>query len=120
MLGMRPLLWWPLRREVIEALAFRRFIVTTLFNPAFLIKDLRELGFEITCKRGTDLRITKPLRGASLDFKGFEYFNRLIQRYLFPEKAVCRFVQQTFTTLDATDFPFPAVIHLDMNFEFNS
>lgn len=118
MLGMRPLLWWPLERKIIRALIFRRFIVMTLYNPAFLVKDLRELGFEVICERGTNLTIKKLYRGSLLEFKGFDYFYSMIQTYLFPEEKVCSLIEKTVASLNKAEFPFPAVIHLDLNFEF--
>jgi hypothetical protein len=52
-LKMRPLFWWPLSTEVREAIIFKRMAVLTLYNPAFLIKALREAGFDVQFKKPT-------------------------------------------------------------------
>jgi hypothetical protein len=118
MVGMRPIAWWPLEQKVVEALIFRRFVVMTLFNPAFLIKDLREKGFSVKCERGTRLSVTKPFRGAALGFAGFGYFLLMIRRYLLPEAAVIRMLENYVLTLERSTFPMPAIVQLQSNFEF--
>ena len=116
--GMRPLFWWPLKRKTVESLIFRRFIVTTFFNPAFLIQDLRQSGFAVTCENGSLATITKQFRGQLLSFAGFSHFIEFIKHYLFPESAVATLIHRTVDTLNGKSFKLPAVVHLDLNFSF--
>jgi hypothetical protein len=116
--GMRPILWWPLSRQIVEALIFRRLIVLTLFNPAFLIDDLRKRGFVVDAQKGTSLAVAKPFRNASLKLSGFNYFLRLVQQYLLSEAAVIGMVNNSVSTLEARRFPMPAHIDLAYEWEF--
>jgi len=118
MVGMRPIAWWSLPKDVLESLIFRRLAVMTLYNPAFLIKDLRDLGYAVQCDPDATLTVTKPFRGASLLLAGFDYYRLLIQRYLLPETAVLAMLANSLAAIEAKEFPMPATIALDFRFEF--
>lgn len=88
--GVPPLLWWPIRPEVIEAMAAGSFSVMTFFNPAALIASLKRQGFTVLKKhpvRGFELR--RPVgKTHEIAFKNVDYFFNLVSRHLMTEASV--------------------------------
>ena len=115
---MQPLFWWQLPLEIIEALLFKRFVVMTLYNPAFLIADLRRAGLEVTSGKEGAIRIWKQAGEKRFEVHGISYFLRLAQSELFSDKALVTVIQHMVQSAEAAGFQGPATVNLDLNFLF--
>jgi hypothetical protein len=115
---MRPLFWWPLPLGVIEALLFKHFAVMTLYNPAFLIADLRSAGVEVTSNEGGAIRIWKQAGEKRFEVCGISYFLRLVQSELLSDKAIAAVIQHMVQSAEAAGFQRSATVSLDLNFLF--
>lgn len=88
-MGMTPVIWWPMRADVVEAIVSGRFMVMTLFNPAHLIDRFQRRGFVVTSDtpaRGFKLRAQKG--DGMLTFHGLDFFLSLIPHDLITEDSV--------------------------------
>ncbi|MBE0542414.1 MAG: hypothetical protein IH623_13665 [Verrucomicrobia bacterium] len=118
-LGMRPLFWWSLETEIIEALLFRRFAVMTLYNPVFLIDDLRRCGIEVEALKEGGIRIWKKSGDKEFRIFGIPYFLELVQAHLFADSAVVALIQKMVESAERADFKQPATVNLDLQFLFH-
>lgn len=117
-LKMRPLFWWPLSAEVREAIVFKRMAVMTLYNPAFLIKALREAGFDVAFKSGNGLHVTKKYGIGSLQVVGMSYLYELIQTHLFSEETIVTMLQRSVDKLEKAKVKQTTYVDLDFDFVF--
>jgi hypothetical protein len=89
LLGAQPLLWSPLRDEVLRQMLFQEVIVFTLFNPAFLLDNLSERGWEIIGDKPSELALRKTDKaGRHLRCERLQYFLRLRGEYLFTDNDI--------------------------------
>jgi hypothetical protein len=93
-LGMRPLFWWPLSTQVREAVIFRRMAVMTLYNPAFLIRGLRNAGLDVESKGAGMIGISKAYGRGHIKLIGVPYIYDLIQKHLFSEETVIAMIKR--------------------------
>lgn len=116
--GMTPVLWWPLTRGVARDLLFGRFLVTTLFNSAFLIKRLREINLNVTVDKDHNIVATMPFKTGNLAIHGLSYYTAAIQKYLIPESAVADIIEKLLPQIDAS-ISTSAIINLDLDFRLD-
>ncbi len=118
LLGMRPLFWWPMEAEVIEALLFREFAVMTLYNPVFLIDDLRRGGIEIEAGINGELQIIKRMGDTELRAYGVPYVLKLIQTHLLSDSSAVALIYKFFEAIEKSDLQQPVAVTLDLRFEY--
>ena len=97
--GMKPLRWWPLRRDVRHAIADGRFLVITFFNPASLLARFRARGHTVVSARkgrGFMLHVADPEK--PLTFGPLDHFFDLISQRMMKEDSVfdsiCRVIER--------------------------
>jgi hypothetical protein len=115
--GMEPLFWWPLNIEVTEALLFKRFSVMTIYNPAFLIDDLRHSGLEVEPLKDGQIRVWKKAGTIHYEVKGMSFFMRLIQECLVPDISIALAIQKFAESVEKAGFKHSATV--DMHLDFN-
>ena len=116
---MQPLTWWPLPREVIEALLFKRFLVMTIYNPAFLIAELRATGLQVTSTREGTITIEKLLEEKRLKIQGIPYFLRLVQCHLLSGTTLSTLMtQMTSGCRKSAGLPRPGTVHFNLDLLF--
>ena len=119
-LKMRPLFWWPLSAKVREAITFKRMAVMTIYNPAFLIKDLREAGFDVEFKKGAGLNVSKPYGAGRMHLTGMDYLYELIQTHLFSEETIVTMIKKSVEKVEKAQIKQTTYVNLDYDFVFNS
>ena len=117
-LKMRPLFWWPGRVEVREAIIFKKIAVMTLYNPAFLIKALREVGFDVEFKKGNGLHVTKKYGTGRLHVVGMSYLYELIQTHLFTEETIVTMLKKSVERVEKAKIKQTTYVDLDFDFVF--
>ena len=118
-LKMRPLFWWPLSAEVREAIIFKRMAVQTLYNPAFLIKTLREAGFDVEFKKGNGLHVSKKYGTGRMHITGIDYLYELIQTYLFSEETIVAMIKKSVGEVERAKIKQTTYVDLDFDFVFH-
>ena len=117
-LRMRPLFWWPLSAEVREAIIFKRMVVMTLYNPAFLINDLRKVGFDVEFTKEGSIGISKRYGAGRLILVGVRYLYEMIQAHLFSEDTIIALIQKPIERLEKADIKRKTYVDLDYDFVF--
>ena len=117
-LKMRPLFWWPVSAEVREAIIFKLMGVMTVYNPAFLIKDLREAGFDVEFKKGNGLHVTKKYGVGRMHLVGMSYLYELIQTHLFSEETIVTMLKKMVEKIEKAKITQTTYVDLDFDFVF--
>lgn len=86
--GATPLFWCPLKVSFLEKLFFQDVVVVTVYNPAHLIRKLRQQGFQVHPLGNHRYDVHKTVGEKKMSLQGFDYFQRLIQDHLFDENIV--------------------------------
>ena len=113
--GATPIFWWPVSRELREAMIFRKFMVMTLFNPAHFIKALRDTGIDVKVDARGNLGISKNIQGQHVIWQGCGYLLSLMQHYMIPAVAVAQSVQLSFQKMEEAKLAGGSVVlwHVD-------
>jgi hypothetical protein len=86
--GTTPLFWCPLKLSFLEKLFFQDAVVVTIYNPAHLIRKLRDQGFQARPLGNRRYEVYKMVGEKRMSLEGFDYFQRLIQDHLVDEDVV--------------------------------
>jgi hypothetical protein len=117
-LKMRPVFWWPLSAEVRQAIIFKKMVVMTLYNPAFLIKALREAGFDVEFKNENVLHVTKKYGIGRMHIVGMSYLYELIQTHLFTEETIVTMLRKSVEKVEKAKIKQTTCVDLDFDFVF--
>jgi hypothetical protein len=88
--GATPLFWCPLRLSFLEKLFFLDAVVVAAYNPAHLLRKLRERGFQVQSIGNHRYDIFKMVGKSRISVQGFDYWLRLIENHLVDEEVVLR------------------------------
>jgi hypothetical protein len=58
--GTVPIFWYPLNIELLRKLYFVEYYIIALFNPAYLIEDVQDLGFIVESKYCANTNMAEP------------------------------------------------------------
>ncbi len=89
--GTVPLFWHPIDIAALKKLHFYNTFVTSIFNPAYLVDELENLGFSIESAYMKGLKPFGPFVG---EIKGFDKFFPYITEYLMHESFVIESISQ--------------------------
>jgi hypothetical protein len=96
--GMTPVYAWPLAPELIESILFNRITLISVYNPAHLIDDLEQRGFEVQPVDGRpDFKMSLRIGKKEFAIQTMSYFIGLIARHFFSEEAIVETIQHTVT-----------------------
>lgn len=105
--GATPLFWWPIDIEFLRQVFFQELVVVTIWNPAHLVRKLRDTGLTIEpLDDEWTFKVTTIVKGQPLELSGFEYFASLIYRHLMREDAV---VKTLTMALELVESPGPRI-----------
>jgi hypothetical protein len=117
--GTIPIFWWPVETEFLRKLFFREVAVTTLYNPAHLIRQIRALGFEVCLiDGGRRHRISKRIDNAELEMAGMEYYRSIVQNHLIHEDFVLSIFSSMLDKIRRGEVKPNARIDLDIQQQF--
>jgi len=115
--GSKPLYWWveEVETEFIREFIFHDVHITTLYNPAHLIRKLRELNFIVEIKNGgRKIKVSKVIGKAKFEIAGMNYFLNLIQRNLVHEDLIISMFVELLNKFQSGDVQPSAIIDLDI------
>ena len=114
--GMRPFLWWPLDAAVRKAIVFQQFRVMTLYNPAFLIDELNQNGFDVQFDKNRKMKIVKKIGEKSFEFSGMDYFIGAVRTQFYTDANIVSFVRMAVEKIEAENFKRPTHVSVDLDF----
>ncbi|MCK4356148.1 hypothetical protein KAW44_03625 [Candidatus Bipolaricaulota bacterium] len=84
-----PLWWWPIDPEFLTDIYLKRVLVFSIYNPAYLIRQVLRDGFQIrdTTAKFPDFHMPTS-EGAEIQLGNFSFYISAIQRHLLREEAV--------------------------------
>jgi len=95
LLGMTPLFWWPIDLDFIKGIIFQNIHVTTIYNPAHFIVELKNRGFDIKFHlTNIYFELSKKTINRKYHLEGVPYFINLIKEYFFYEDYVIQMIEQ--------------------------
>jgi hypothetical protein len=98
--GTAPMFWWPVPSEFVRKMIFHEVTVTAIYNPAHLIRKLRELEYEVRLKR-TTMIVSKMVDGTCIVFGNMHHFLVYVQRHLLREESVIKIFQGILDGIEA-------------------
>lgn len=88
-MGLTPILWWPIDISSIKEIYFQEIVIFTVFNPAYLIQKLRQNGFQITVKENArKISISKKQDGYKFWQDDMQWYFGLIEQQLLKEDSI--------------------------------
>jgi hypothetical protein len=99
--GATPLFWCPLSLAFLEKLFFLDAIIVTVYNPAHLIRKLREQGYQVRLLANHRYDIHKTVAKHRISLGGFDYWLRLIQDHLVDEEVVLRILSHAHSLVES-------------------
>jgi len=91
----------------------------TVYNPAFLIDDLRRFGLEVTVDKDGSMHVWKKAGERRMEVQGIAYFLGLVQAQLFPDASVATLIRKFVETAEKANFKHSATVDLDLDMHFN-
>ncbi|MFL5330259.1 MAG: hypothetical protein ACJ8C4_15265 [Gemmataceae bacterium] len=100
--GRAPALVWPVDRSFLKSLLFHENDIITLFNPAHLLRKIKDAGFDVTkCGEGKlPYRISKVVGDRTFRIDHWEYFCRLVSRSFVSVDAVVRMLNEMVASIE--------------------
>ena len=92
--------------------------VMTLYNPAFLINDLRCIGLNVEFKKDGGIFISKRYGEGHLKFVGVDYLYEMIQTHLFSEETIVSLVRKSVEQAENAKINKTTYVDLDFDFAF--
>ena len=90
----------------------------TFYNPAFLIRALREAGFDVQFKKGNGLQVSKKYGAGHLHIVGVSYLYELIQTHLFSEETIVTMLKKSVEKIEKAQIRQTTYVDLDYDFVF--
>jgi len=117
--GMRPLFFWPLDAAVRKSIIFQEMRVMTLYNPVFLINDLRQIGLEVEFGKDMEFKIVKKNGEKRVECLGMGYFIGAIRTQFLADTGVVTMIQLAIEKVEKEGFKEPTHISLDFDFLYD-
>jgi hypothetical protein len=114
--GMKPFVWWPLDAALRKAIIFQKFRVMTIYNPAFLIDELKRNGFDVQFEKDGKMKIIKAIGEKRYEFLGMDYFFGAIRTQFFSDASIVSFIRLAYEKMEAENFKQPTRVNLDFDF----
>lgn len=94
--GMTHPFWWPIRSALLKPVIFKRLIVGSIFNPAWLFKALEESGFEVDSSDAFLPKVSRQEGDLIFVADGWPFYYRAIQEYLMGEELIVSMLMTVF------------------------
>lgn len=99
--GATPLFWTSIDEKLIDGMFREELAVTTFYNPARLIENLRSKGFEVSlAPNKPQIIVYATVGGHRVQFEGIQYYLTLIQARLANEESVAAAMKKLVDSLD--------------------
>lgn len=84
-----PILWWKINDKLCRDIYFKRVLISTVFNPAKLLRLFTDKGFRVVSIGKTkDIKLEKTADGKCMEFGSLQAFMDLIHHSMMRTDAV--------------------------------
>ena len=113
-----PILWWRISDELCRDIYFKRVLISTVFNPAKLLKLFTDKGFRVVSIGKTqDIKLEKVTDGKRMDFGSLQMYMDLIHHSMMRTEAVFAIAKRVIDEFESGKIPLGTKvdmhIHLD-------
>jgi hypothetical protein len=91
MIGAIPIFWNDIKNEVLKKMYFHEFTVITIFNPLYIIEEIKKLGYLVISKycENENIKITRKKR-----LENFDFFIPYVTNHLQSEKSIVEIIKE--------------------------
>lgn len=87
--GTIPLFWRDIPLPFLRSIFFYDSTIIILYNPAHLIRRLREIGYDVELvNNGRHHKVSKIIGDSKIEIMGMDYFESLVTHYLTHEDVI--------------------------------
>ncbi len=112
-IGRTPLFWWSVSPKITKEIVFQNTQIVTIYNPAFLLEKLENVGFEI--KENNRKISAKIIVGSKfLKIQNVKYFLGLIQTSLYEENLILSVFESLLEKIKTNEIKSNTNVELDI------
>ena len=114
-----PILWWRIRDELCRDIYFKRVSISTVFNPAKLLKLFTDKGFQVVSIGKTqDIKLEKVTDGKRMEFGSLQAYMDLIHHSMMRTEAVFAIAKRVIDEFESGKIPLGTKV--DMHIHLNN
>lgn len=114
-----PILWWRISDELCRDIYFKRVSISTVFNPAKLLKLFIDKGFQVVSIGKTqDIKLEKVAGGKRMEFGTLQMYMDLIHHSMMRTEAVFAIAQKVIDEFESGKIPLGTKV--DMHIHLNN
>lgn len=113
-----PILWWKIRDELCRDIYFKQVSVSTVFNPAKLLRFFIDKGFQVVrIGKTQDIKLEKVADGKRMEFGSLQMYMDLIHHSMMRTEAVFAIAKRVFDDFESGKIPLGTKIemHIHLN-----
>ena len=102
--GALPVMWWPIKPEILKDIVFGNVMVLTFHNPAHFWQMLRDRGFDVEVDNRSNLVCARRTSGKHVhELRNMEYFTYLARCHLMSEDTIIAMIDLSLDQIDQAD-----------------
>ena len=114
-----PILWWKISDELCRDIYFKRVSISTVFNPAKLLRLFVDKGFRVVSIGKTqDIKLEKVADGKRMEFGSLQMYMDLIHHSMMRTDAVFAIVERVIEAFESGKIPLGTKV--DMHIHLNN
>ena len=114
-----PILWWKISDELCRDIYFKRVSISTVFNPAKLLKLFTDKGFRVVSIGKTqDIKLEKVTDGKRMEFGSLQMYMDLIHHSMMRTEAVFAIAKRVIDEFESGKIP--SGTKIDMHIHLNN
>ena len=111
-----PVLWWNISDELCEDIYFKRVIISTVFNPAKLLRLFVDNGFQVVSTgKAEDIKLEKIKDGKRMGFESLQMYLDLIQHSMMRTEAAFAVAQKVIDACESEEIPIGTKVDLHIH-----
>ena len=114
-----PILWWKISDELCRDIYFKRVAISTVFNPAKLLHNFTDNGFQvISIGKTHDIKLVKITDGKRMEFGSLQMYMDLINHSMMRTEAVFAIAKRVIDDFESGKIPLGT--RIDMHIHLNN
>lgn len=114
--GMTHPFWWPISPKLLKPVVFKDLVIGSVYNPAWLFKELEKSGFNVDASNPHHPKITRREGKNLFRAEGTWFYLSAIQNYLMGESAIVRMLTEVFNSTRHDSVEKKINLHLHQQF----
>lgn len=114
-----PILWWKIDDKLCRDIYFKRVVISTVFNPAKLLRLFADQGFQvISLGKTQDIKLEKIADGKRMEFGSLQMYMDLIQQSMMRTEVVFNVAKRVIDDFESGKIPLGTKV--DMHIHLNN